>query len=166
MDGIVDRLAQWLWKHCPKNLERLAPGLTDAAIRVYEQQLGVTFPDGIRALYRWRNGIAPEHHFAAVIGRYSLSSLESVVNTQEIMNDLLEQKAFKTSNWWRKTWVPVFDKGTGDNVCWDPRGSFSGTPGQVLEFWHTDHDRKVLAPSFDGFLTTYVESLELGVWRY
>jgi cell wall assembly regulator SMI1 len=166
MDDVVDRLAQWLWKNCPKNLERLAPGLTDEQIAVYETQLGVTFPDGMRALYRWRNGVAAEHHFAGVIGRYSIASLQSVVNTQKIMNDLVDQKTFKTSNWWRKTWVPVFDKGTGDNICWDPRGSFSGTPGQVIQFWHTDHDRKVLAPSFDGYLTAYVESLELGVWRY
>ena len=166
MDDIVDRLGQWLWRNAPKNLERLAPGLTDDQITVYEKQLGVTFPDGIRALYRWRNGLLPEHFGADIFGRYTPMSLERVVGNQKMMNDLREQKSFKTSNWWRKTWVPFLDKGTGDLLCWDPMGSFSGTPGQVLVFWHTDHDRKVLAPSFDGYLTTYVESLELGVWRY
>ncbi len=166
MDDIVDRLGQWLWKNCPKHLERLAPGLTDDEITVYEKQLGVTFTPGIRALYRWRNGLLPEHFAANIFGRYTLMSLERVISSQKMMNDLLEQKAFKTSNWWRKTWVPLFDKGTGDLICWDPRGSFSGEPGQMIEFWHTDHDRKVLAPSFDGYLTAYVESLELGVWAY
>jgi len=83
-----------------------------------------------------------------------------------MMNELLEQGSFKTRSWWRTTWLPIFDKGTGDAICWDPRGSFGGTPGQVIELWRTDHDRTVLAPSFDGFLAAYVDSLDAGLWTY
>ncbi len=166
MDDVIERLGQWLSKHCPKQLERLAPGLTDDEITVYERKLGVTFPASMRALYRWRNGLLPEFSAADIIGRYSLMSLDKVVSNQKMMNDLLEQNAFKTKNWWRKTWIPIFDKGTGDYLCWDPRGSFSGELGQVLDFWHTDHDRNILAPSFDGYLTAYVDSLDAGLWSY
>lgn len=165
MKDVVERLGQWLWKNCPAYLDKLAPGATDEAISACEKLLGVAFPDGMRELYRWRNGVA-EGEVAPVIGRYDLMSLDHVVSTQKLMNELLEQGDFKTKNWWRKTWVPIFDKGTGDHICWDPRGSFSGENGQVLEFWHADHDRKILAPSFDGYLTAYVESLEAGVWTF
>lgn len=166
MNDVVERLGQWLWKNCPAKLDQLAPGLTDEAITTYEQMLKVKLPEGMRALYRWRNGTLPHVKHADIIGRYQLLPLLRVVADQKMMNELREKGEFKTGNWWRATWVPVFDKGTGDLICWDPRGSFSGEPGQVLEFWHTDHDRRILAPSFDGFLTAYVESLEAGVWTY
>jgi len=166
MRDVVARLERWLERHCPHKLERLAPGLMDEAIAAYERQLGVTFPDGMRALYRWHNGAPPGQLGVDIIGRYALQSLEQVAGQQRMMNELLEQGSFKTKNWWRKTWLPIFDKGTGDLICWDPRGSFGGAPGQVIEFWHTDHDRTALAPSFDGFLTAYVDSLDAGLWTY
>lgn len=166
MNEVIERLEQWLSKNCPKQLERLAPGVTDEVIAGYEKRLGVTFPEGMRALYRWRNGLLPEFSSADVIGRYSVMSLDKVVSNQKMMNDLLEQNAFKTKNWWRKTWIPVFDKPTGDYICWDPRGSFSGEPGQILEFWHNDHERDIITPSFDAYLTAYVDSLDAGVWTY
>ena len=166
MRDVVARLERWLERSCPHKLERLAPGLMDEAIAVYERRLGVTFPDGMRALYRWHNGTLPGQLGVDIIGRYALAPLEQVAEHQKMMNELLEQGAFKTKIWWRKTWLPIFDKGTGDLLCWDPRGSFGGVPGQVIEFWHTDHDRTVLAPSFDGFLTAYVDSLDAGLWTY
>lgn len=166
MKDVVARLQRWLEQHCPHKLEQLAPGLRDEEIEAHEHQLGVTFPEGMRALYRWRNGALPGQFAVSIIGRYDLSPLAQIAERQKMLNELLDQGSFKTSNWWRKTWLPVFDKGTGDLLCWDPRGSLGGSPGQVLEFWHTDHDRTVLAPSFDGFLTAYVDSLDAGLWTY
>jgi cell wall assembly regulator SMI1 len=166
MNEVVARLGQWWWKTRPAVLEELAPGLMDDAIAAYEQELGVSFSEGMRALYRWRDGALPDRPGPCIIGRYALMSLREVAANQKTMNELLDQGTFKTKNWWRRTWLPVFSKGTGDFLCWDPRGSFSGEKGQLLEFWHTDHDRTVLAPSFDGFLTAYVDSLEAGVWTY
>jgi cell wall assembly regulator SMI1 len=166
MKDVVARLQRWLEQRCPHKLEQLAPGLMDEAIEVHERQLGVTFPEGMRALYRWRNGAKPGQFAVSIIGRYDLSPLAQIAERQQMLNELLDHGSFQTKNWWRKTWLPVFDKGTGDLLCWDPRGSFDGSPGQVLEFWHTDHDRTVLAPSFDGFLTAYVDSLDAGLWTY
>lgn len=166
MREVVARLERWLEQRCPHKLEQLAPGLADEEITAHERPLGVTFPDGMRALYRWRNGALPGQLAVDLIGRYALLPLDRVAGQQQMMNELLEQGSFRTKNWWRKTWVPIFDKGTGDLICWDPRGSFGGARGQVLEFWHTDHDRTVLAPSFDDYLIAYVDSLEAGVWTY
>ena len=163
MDEVVDRLGRWLSANVPARFETLAPGATDEEIAAAEKELGVTFPAGMRALYRWRNGSSNRVH--ALVGNRLLMSLAEMVATRKTMNELAARGDFKTSNWWRKTWVPFLHNGAGDHVCWDPRGSFSGSPGQVLEFWHTDHDRKVLAPSFDGWLTALVDSLEAGLWR-
>jgi cell wall assembly regulator SMI1 len=166
MNDVVARLERWLAQRCPHKLERLAPGLTDEVIEAHERQLGATFPEGLRALYRWRDGARPGQFGVSILGRYDLSPLAQIAERQRMLNELLDHGSFPTKNWWRKTWLPIFDKGTGDLLCWDPRGSFDGSPGQVLEFWHTDHDRTVLAPSFDGFLTAYVDSLDAGLWTY
>jgi len=166
MEDVVARLERWLGQRCPHHLERLAPGLTDEAIAACERQLDVTFPDGMRALYRWRNGTLPGQLGADIIGRYALQPLQQAIEHQKMMNGLLEQGSFKAKSWWHTTWLPILDKGTGDAICWDPRGSFGGTAGQVIEFWHTDHDRTVLAPSFDDFLAAYVDSLDAGLWTY
>ena len=166
MEDVVARLERWLARSYPHKLERLAPGLTDEAIAACERQLGVTLPDGLRALYRWHDGTFDGQLGVDIIGRYALQPLQRAIGHQEMMNELLEQGSFKTRSWWRTTWLPILDKGTGDAICWDPRDSFGGTPDQVIEFWHTDHDRTVLAPSFDGFLTAYVDSLDAGLWTY
>ena len=160
MDEVVARLGTWLETHDRERLEAFAPGASDEAIAAAEKEVGVPFPAGMRALHRWHDGSS-----RGLLGNRMLMSLADIVRTRQTMNKLVDEGAFKTSNWYRKTWVPFMSNGAGDHLVWDPRGSFSGEPGQVVEFWHTDHDRKVLAPSFDGWLTAIVESLEAGRWR-
>jgi cell wall assembly regulator SMI1 len=160
MDEVVARLATWLETHDPERLQAFGPGASEEAIAAAEKEVGVAFPAGMKALYRWHDGTA-----RPLLGNRVLMSLADIVKTRQMMNKAVDDGAFKTSNWYRKTWVPFMSNLAGDHLVWDPRGSFSGEPGQVLEFWHTDHDRKVLAPSFDGWLTSIVESLEAGNWR-
>lgn len=160
MEDVVARLSNWLETNAPDVANAMAPGASDEEIAAFEKELGTTIPAGMRALYRWHNGGK-----GALIGNRVVMSLADITSTRQMMNKLVDEGAFKTTNWYRKTWVPFLSNRAGDHVCWDPRGSFSGEPGQVLEFWHTDHDRKVLAPSFDGWLTALVESMEAGIWR-
>jgi len=39
-------------------------------------------------------------------------------------------------------------------------GTFTDTPGQILEFWHADSDRPILSRSFASWLETVVARLE------
>jgi cell wall assembly regulator SMI1 len=162
MRDVVERLGKWWRNKRPFALDDLAPGVTDGTLAAYEDELGVTLPDGLRALYRWRNGPLTGLTGRGIIGRYALMSLWQVSANQKAMNDLLGQGA--TKNGWRKACLPVFSNGTGDFICWDPCGHFGGEKGQMLALSRTD--RTMLAPSFDGFLTAYVDSLEAGVWTY
>jgi cell wall assembly regulator SMI1 len=160
MEDVVARLATWLEANAPEVASAQSPGASDEELATFEKELGTPLPPGLRALYRWHDGGR-----GSLIGNRMLMSLADVAKTRQTMNKLVDDGAFKTSNWYRKTWVPFLHNGAGDHVCWDPRGSFSGEPGQVLEFWYAEHERKVLAPSFDGWLTALVESMEAGVWR-
>ena len=160
MEDVVARLSSWLETNAPDVANAMAPGASDEEIAAFEKVLGTALPAGMRALYRWHNGGK-----GALIGNRVLMPLAEITSTRQLMNKAVDDGAFKTTNWYRKTWVPFLSNRAGDHVCWDPRGSFSGSPGQVLEFWHTDHDRKVLAPTFDAWLTALVESIEAGVWR-
>jgi cell wall assembly regulator SMI1 len=161
MDDVVVRLGRWLWANHPAALEALAPGLAEDELAGYEKQLGAALPAGLRALYRWRNGNGPDR-CASVFRNMELMSLGDAVRTQEMLNDI----TFSTPNWWRRSWVPFLTNGAGSYLCWDPRGSFGGEPGQILEFWKADQDRKVVAPSFDGWLAAYVDALEAGVFAF
>ena len=82
------------------------------------------------------------------------------------MRDLVARNHFDNPNWWHPSWVPFLHNGAGSNLCWDAGESFGGQRGQVLEFWNRDADRHVMAPSFDGWLTTFVDSLDAGMWTY
>jgi cell wall assembly regulator SMI1 len=165
MQDVVERLGQWWWQNFPKKLEGLKPAATDEEIAATEKALGVTFPEGLRALYRWRGGPADDGD-ASLFGNFSMMRLDQIVSTHKMMNELADRGDFKGTSWWRKTWVPILDRGNGDNIVWDPKGAFSGEPGQVLEFVHDYARREILAPSFDAYLTAFVESLEAGnIWQ-
>lgn len=164
MDDVVARLATWLGERNPKALEGLAPGATDEQLAACEAAVGAKLPEGLRALLRWRNGNGPDCYASIIAGRMLLST-EHIASQQKMMNELAERGDFSSKDWWRTTWIPVLDKGSGDVTCIDPRGGFGGEPNQVIEFWHETPDRQILAPSFDGYLTAYVDVLEAGLWR-
>ncbi len=38
-------------------------------------------------------------------------------------------------------------------------GAFIGRPGQIIEFWHDDPERIVVAPDFTSWLSNYLQLL-------
>ncbi|AKU98699.1 hypothetical protein AKJ09_05363 [Labilithrix luteola] len=168
MDEVVRRLETWLRENHPEALAGLQAGLSDAEISKHEKKLGVTLPDGMRALYRWRNGNS-EDSFEAIQHNRNLMPLEEAVERHEELAELAEAGEFDSEDWWHAAWVPFLHNGGGSLLVWDPKGSFphaGGKPGQVLEFWNKDSDRDIVAPSFDAWLTSFVESLEAGLWKF
>ena len=164
MDEIVARLAQWLRKNHP-HADKLTPGATDAAISEVEKQLGVSFPAGLRALFRFCGGGSG----IAIMNNRQLLALAELPRIRAMMAGFVDDGTFARRDFWHKPWVPFLDNGGGSYLVWDPAGSFSrvgGAPGQVLEFWNRDHDRDILAPSFDEWLTAFADSLDKGIWRF
>lgn len=166
MDEVVARLAAWMHAHHGRSGE-LTRGATDAEIAAVEQRLGVTFPDGLRALYRWTGGGADDG--PAIMNNRNVLPLEHLATTREMMNRYVDDGTFHRKDWWHKAWVPFLHNGASSYLCWDPKGSFGeygGVPGQVIEFWNKDPDRNIVAPGFDAWLTLFVESFEEGVWTF
>jgi cell wall assembly regulator SMI1 len=63
------------------------------------------------------------------------------------------------SDWWNKRWVPFLEGGDGNCLCVDMDPDVDGAEGQVIEFWHADNDRSVVAKSLAGFLSSFARDL-------
>jgi cell wall assembly regulator SMI1 len=92
-------------------------------------------------------------------------SIEGVLDTHRLMNELLEGGEFDHEMWWSPRWVPFLDNGGGDHQCIDMGGAFTGAEGQVINFWHDWESRNIVYPSLEKWLETFVASLEAGLWR-
>lgn len=66
---------------------------------------------------------------------------------------------------WVVGWVPFLDNECGDLICIDTVGAFGGEVGQIVEFDHESDSRRLLAPSFDSWLVSWVSSLEANLWQ-
>jgi cell wall assembly regulator SMI1 len=63
---------------------------------------------------------------------------------------------FDVEDWWNDKWIPIFHSGGGDYICYDSGGIFTGLHGQLIEFWHADSDRNIIAPSLDAFIESII----------
>ncbi len=56
MNELVRQLDEWLQRNRPDYYQQLLPGLSEREIHDVAQLLGVTLPDDLQTLYRWKNG--------------------------------------------------------------------------------------------------------------
>jgi cell wall assembly regulator SMI1 len=126
----------------------LNPPLTDQQITALEQEFKITLPPQVKLLYKWKNGQAANERF---VNNSEFMPLESALETYSILTPMIGHD-FEIKNWWNENWIPLFDNGGGDNICVDMSGTFTGNAGQIIEFWHADPDRNVIAPSLEAFI--------------
>lgn len=67
---------------------------------------------------------------------------------------------FELPDMWHAHWIPLFSNGGGDYICYDLQGSFEGRPGQLIEFWHSDDDRNIIAGTLHSFLQALINFYE------
>lgn len=150
----LDMLDQQLAKLRPEYYKKLQPGLDDDTIQMLQQKYHITLPEDLIALYKWRNGQQGDCYEAFVNNSMFIpleSALDSAAeNTSMIGTD------FEIENWWHKDWIPLFHNGGGDHLCYDMGGIFTNNPGQLIEFWHEDNDRNIIAPSLATFLDALI----------
>jgi cell wall assembly regulator SMI1 len=146
----------------------LQPGTTDEDIQSVENQLGVTLPQEMKALYRVHNGQAWNIGVAPFVRNLTLSPLDQVkenwVFLQEEfdpdeMEPEIDDAAIKPVLWSPK-WIPIAENGGGDYLCLDTDPSSSGTVGQVLYFWHDWGHRLVEAAGLFEFIQKCMEEDE------
>lgn len=163
MNPLITRLDTWLQQYRPNYYARLAPGASEAELADLERLIGHALPEEFRDLYRWRNGQAANSYEAFCDNRMFMS-LETIATNWTMMKEMLEEGEFELPNWWRTNWVAFLENGGGDSLCLDMEGTFTGQPGQLLEFWHDWENRQVVWPNTASFLATLVASFEGGTW--
>ena len=170
MDQIWDRIDAWLDTNAPDVKKSLNPGATDKDIADAEADLGVSLPDDVKASYKIHNGQV-EYDMGFINSREFLS-LNRIVDEWSVWNDLLQGGDFSGANgepdagikddWWNARWIPLTYDGSGNHDCLDLDPAPGGNVGQMIEMWHDDADRALLAPSFTEWLTKFADDLEAG----
>ena len=170
MEEIWQRIESWLKTHAPDILGDLANGATKEELDQTAKELGVELPADFRAAYQIHNG--QEGNEKPVLGSWELYPLSLIVSQWQDEKDLFDEGEFKDADktvrpkgpvrkeWWNPHWIPVAGNSSGDYYCLDLAPADGGHKGQIINFWHADENREVLASSFKGLLEDYAKKLE------
>ena len=142
----------------PKFYSELTPPLNETEIQVLEAKFNVTLPADLKLLYKWKNGQNQNCYKSFVNNSMFLPLEDSLAAAQELTGMI--GLDFEIENWWNQRWLPIFDNGGGDLICYDLEGIFTGEKGQLIEFWHADNDRNVIAPTLESFIEAINHALE------
>ena len=132
--------------------------LDEKQVEVLEAQYQLKLPADLLALYAWKNG-QDDDCFEAFVNNAAFIPLEEALDIAK-QNTSMIGLDFDVENWWNEKWIPIFHNGGGDYICYDMGGLFTGQKGQLIEFWHADNDRNVIAPSLGSFLEKLKEYYE------
>ena len=64
------------------------------------------------------------------------------------------------SDWWSAGWIPLTYDGSGNHQCLDLNPAQGGQVGQIIQMWHDDAERTVVANSFREWLGSFADGLE------
>lgn len=152
MQALLNKLDEHLRTKRADYYATLQPGLSTAAIAALEQTYNVTLPADLRALYQWKNG-QREDAYEAFVNNSMFLSLEHALDSASELTGMIGTD-FEMENWWHPAWIPIWDNGGGDYICYDTAGVFTGIKGQLIEFWHADNDRDTIAPDLTAFINS------------
>lgn len=131
--------------------QKLNDGLDEKAINDLEKEFNLELPEDLKSLYRWKNGQTDKCYESFINNSMFISLRESLeINTE--LNPMIGTD-FEEENWWNKGWLPIFHNGGGDYICYDLQGVFTNQKGQIIEFWHADNNRNVIAPNLESFVS-------------
>jgi cell wall assembly regulator SMI1 len=152
MQALLNRLDSYIAEKRAAYYTTLQPGLSAAEIADLEKQFNVTLPADLRALYQWKNGQHSDS-YEAFVNNSMFVPLKNALETARELTAMIGSD-FDLENFWHPAWIPLFDNGGGDYICYDTAGVFTGIKGQLIEFWHADNDRDTIAPDLTSFITS------------
>jgi cell wall assembly regulator SMI1 len=138
---------------------QLQPPLTEAEIENLENQYKVKLPADLKELYKWKNGQS-ENCTESFMNNSMFMPLEDSLFSADLCTSMIGYD-FEIENWWNKSWIPIFHNGNSDHICFDIEGVFTGQPQQIIEFWHADNDRNVIAPNLSTLISNINSFYEL-----
>ena len=171
MDEIWNRIEAWLNANAPEVAAGLNPPASPDELADTERELGVRFPESVRASFLRHDGQSPDS--PGLLDGWEWLSLERVRTEWRVWKELLDDGTFAESEsdadglqvqreWWHPAWIPLTYSGSGDHHCVDLAPGPLGTPGQIIEMWHDEGSRGVVAPSFEAWLADFANELEAG----
>lgn len=134
----------------PDFYSKLNDPLKEDEIKALEERFNSELPDDLKALYQWKNGQKDEC-YNSFVNNSIFMPLEDAFDSAEELTSMIGSD-FEVENWWNENWIPIFHNGGGDHICYDMGGTFTGQKGQLIEFWHADNDRNVIAPNLRSFV--------------
>ncbi|MBW9158491.1 SMI1/KNR4 family protein [Clostridium tagluense] len=150
MEKILERLDSNLIKVRAGFYPNLNNPLKESEIRSLEEKFNFTIPDDLKKLYQWKNGQSDDC-YDSFVNNSMFMSLEDALDSAKELTSMIGLD-FDVDNWWNENWIPIFHNGGGDHICYDISGIFTGQKGQLIEFWHADNDRNVIAPNLKAFI--------------
>lgn len=168
MDDLLARFEGLLSQRAPNVLAAMQPGLSDGQIEALESQYGLKLPPDLRALYRWRNGTAPNSTLN-VFPNHRFVPLDRACADRETLRQQVrgttaaQQRAHATFAGHRDAWVGLIMDPAGDGYYFDPnkpeaRGSFF--------FCFAEDGSYQFYPAFRNYLAAVVEGHATGVFTF
>jgi cell wall assembly regulator SMI1 len=174
MNTLWESFESWLKIHCTECLSQLKPPATSTEIEILEKHLHVTLPSDFIDFLKIHNGQIPDD-FWLIKGSELLSS-ERIMDEWSVWNDLWLDNTFEENttqrdngvkdDWWNPKWIPFTYDGSGNHLCIDLDPASNGTYGQIIEMWHDDEYRPIVAKSFTQWFQTYTKELQNGKYYY
>src|SRR5262245_32923021 len=173
MREIWNRIEAWLQAHVPSGDNVLSPGAAEEEIAATERFLGVSFPEEVRASFRLHNG---QSGGPWLVWGCELLSLGRIREEWNAWKELLDRGTLENcrsgsdgrvvEDWWHARWVPLTHDGAGNHYCLDLNPGPKGRAGQIIQMWHDDPERPVVAPSYRAWLAALADALEAGAYVY
>lgn len=186
IEELWKRLEAWGQGHAPKMLEDLNPGAPAQEIAALEQTIGRSLPEDFRQSLGVHDGESdgwPSKVFAdqgaylscsAIAENWSMRQQVAAQGGQEfsdeeiaeqISSDIITVEGPVRPRTFDAAWIPIMD--CNGDVFWalDFAPAEGGAEGQVIQVDLEGTYWRVVATSFESFLTDYVAALEAGSYE-
>ncbi|WP_342511992.1 SMI1/KNR4 family protein [Sporosarcina sp. FSL K6-1522] len=169
IETIIEQLHEQLAKHFQPFLN---PPATEVAIQQAEKQMGIVFPDDLRALYLTHNGEMEEG--PGLFFGLPFLSLEDMLLEWESWKDLVEDEELQTIDaysvppaWIKESyanryWLPISKDYSGNHLAIDLDPVKQGKRGQVINFGRDEEIKYVIAHHITDFLAFITATLQEG----
>jgi cell wall assembly regulator SMI1 len=152
-DSSWERIERWLAVNAPEVADGLDSPASEEDIADAEQELGVRFPDSVRAAYLRHDG--QRRDAPSTLYGWEWLSMARIREEWSVWKELLDGGDFDglsndadglavRSDWWHPAWIPLTYDGMGNHHCLDLAPGPGGAVGQVIEMWHDAGSRPVV----------------------
>lgn len=157
----------WLDSQAAPLKAHLNPPAPSAQINLLQQQLGWRLPDSVIEAYALHDGESQASHGLYGTWRWlPLAEIRAIVEEQRLI-----EAEYHFGDFVPELMIPVMQSGGGDlyyvESCIHPAAADqSGSESEVIEWWHEEPTRDVIAPGFAALWQKFAADLEMGVYVY